>query len=65
MKLSEIAEYIVDNYPESNIAYNNDVIKGCREEWYEESLIDPLLDFTCTKNWVYADVEIQNLHMRR
>ena len=45
MKLSEIAEYIADNYPESNIAYNNDVIKGCREEWYEESLIDPLLDF--------------------
>ena len=45
MKLSEIAEYIVDNYPESNIAYNNDVIKGCREEWYEESLIVPLLDF--------------------
>lgn len=32
MKLSEIAEYIVDNYPESNIAYNNDVIKGYREE---------------------------------
>ena len=32
MKLSEIAEYIADNYPESNIAYNNDVIKGCREE---------------------------------
>lgn len=28
MKLSEIAEYIADNYPESNIAYNNDVIKG-------------------------------------
>lgn len=45
MKLSEIAEYIADNYPESNIAYNNDVIKGCREEWYEESCIDPLLDF--------------------
>lgn len=45
MKLSEIAEYIVDNYPESNIAYNNDVIKGYRKEWYEESLIDPLLDF--------------------
>ncbi len=45
MKLSEIAEYIVDNYPESNIAYNNDVIKGYKKEWYEESLIDPLLDF--------------------
>ena len=45
MKLSEMAEYIADNCPESNIAYNNDVIKGCREEWYEESLIDPLLDF--------------------
>lgn len=45
MKLSEIAEYITENYPESNIAYNNYVIKGCREEWYEESLIDPLLDF--------------------
>lgn len=32
MKLSEIAEYIADNYPESNIAYNNDVIKGDAEK---------------------------------
>ena len=45
MKLSEIAEYIVDNYPDSNIAYNHDVIKGCREEWYEVSIINTLLDF--------------------
>lgn len=51
MKLSEIAEYIVDNYPESNIAYNNDVIKGYRKEWYEESLIDPLT------NEYYLDIE--------
>lgn len=51
MKLSEIAKYIADNYPESNIAYNNDVIKGCREERYEESLIDPLI------NEYYLDIE--------
>lgn len=45
MKLSEIAEYVVDNYPNCYMAYNNEVIKGCREEWYEESLIKPLLNF--------------------
>lgn len=45
MKLSEIAEYIVDNYSDCCMAYNNEVIKGCREEWYEEILIEPLLDF--------------------
>lgn len=45
MRLSEIAEYIVENYPDSNIAYNHDVRKGCREEWYEEFLIEPLMDF--------------------
>lgn len=39
MKLSEIAEYIADNYPESNIAYNNDVIKGWMILWISSNLI--------------------------
>lgn len=33
MKLSEIAKYIADNYPESNIAYNNDVINNGYGLW--------------------------------
>lgn len=45
MKLSEIAEYVVKNYPDCCMAANNDVIKGCREDWYEEHLIDLLMDF--------------------
>ena len=45
MRLSEIAEYIVDNYPYCCLASNHDFIKGCREDWYEESLIDSLMDF--------------------
>ena len=45
MRLSEIAEYIVEKYPDCCMASNNDVNKGCREGWYEESLIDPLMDF--------------------
>lgn len=45
MRLSEIAEYIVKNYPKCNMTYNHDVKKGCREDWYEEYLIDPLMDF--------------------
>ena len=49
MRLSEIAEFIVDNYPDSCIAYNHEVIRGCREDWYEESLIEPLLSFIFMK----------------
>ena len=45
MKLSEIAEFIVKEYPGSCIAYNNIVNSGCRDEWYEEYLIDPLMDY--------------------
>ena len=45
MKLSEIAEYIIEKYPNCCMSNNNDVVKGCREKWYEESLIDPLMDF--------------------
>ena len=45
MRLSEIAEYIVEKYPDCCMAVNNDVNKGCREDWYEEYLIDPLMDF--------------------
>ena len=45
MKLSEIAEYVANNYPDCCMSQNCDVIKGCREKWYEESLIEPLLNF--------------------
>ena len=45
MKLSEIAEFVVEKYPDCCMAVNNVVSKGCREEWYEEYLIDELIDF--------------------
>lgn len=45
MKLSEISEHIVEKYPDCCLASSHDFIKGCREDWYEESLIDPLMDF--------------------
>ena len=45
MKLSEIAEHITEKYPDCCMACNNDVKQGCREEWYEEYLIDLLMDF--------------------
>lgn len=45
MRLSEIAEYVIEKYPDCCMACNNDVTKGCREDWYEESLIDHLMDF--------------------
>ena len=45
MKLSEIAEYVVNNNPGCCMAYNHEVNKGCREDWYEEYLIDPLVSF--------------------
>ena len=43
MRLSEIAEYVLDNNPDCCL--KNKVIKGCREQSYEESLINLLLDF--------------------
>ena len=45
MKLSEIAEFVVEKYHDSCIATNNVVNKGCREDWYEEYLVDELMDF--------------------
>ena len=45
MKLSEIAEFVVEKYPDCCMAVNNVVSKECREEWYEEYLIDELIDF--------------------
>lgn len=45
MKLSEIAEYVANNYPDFCTSQSCKVIKGCREEWYEENLIEPLLNF--------------------
>ena len=32
MKLSEIAEFVVKKYPDSCMAANNVVNKGCRED---------------------------------
>ena len=45
MKLSEIAEYIAGKYPDCCMVVNHDYKDGCREEWYEDYLIDPLMDF--------------------
>lgn len=45
MRLSEIAEFVVEKYPDCCMASNNVVKKGCREDWYEEYLIDELMDF--------------------
>lgn len=45
MKLSEIAEWVVEKYPDCCMSYNNVVSKGCREDWYEEYLIDELMNF--------------------
>lgn len=45
MRLSEIAEYVVEKYPDCCMACNNIIKIGCREEWYEEYLIDELIDF--------------------
>ena len=41
MRLSEIAEHVVDNNP--NCCVRFEVIRDCRTEPYEESLIEPLL----------------------
>lgn len=45
MRLSEIAEFIVEHNQDCCMYYNNNVVKGCREDWYEESLIEPLMDY--------------------
>lgn len=38
---SEIAEHLIKKYPDADI----DVYHGYREDWYEEYLIDYLMDF--------------------
>lgn len=43
MRLSEIAENIVKYHPDCCMAKNYEIINGCREDWYEESLIEPLI----------------------
>ena len=45
MRLSEIAEFIVKNDPNCCMVYNDEIIPGCRENWYEEFLIKPLVDY--------------------
>lgn len=45
MRLSEIAEQLVVKYSDSCMACNDIVKRGCREEWYEEILINELMDF--------------------
>lgn len=42
MRLSEIAEYMIDHHMEESL--ESEVVRGNREKWYEESLIDPLMD---------------------
>lgn len=45
MRLSEIAEFVVKNYPDCCMAENHEYKLGCRDDWYEEYLIDPLMNF--------------------
>lgn len=45
MRLSEIAEYVVKNNPDCCMAVNKAVIHGHRDDWYEESLIDELMNY--------------------
>ncbi len=43
---------------ESNLSLENEVIVGNREEWYEESLIDPLIDY-----YSYDSIKIVRLQV--
>ncbi len=45
MLLSEISEYIIEKYPQSILSESKDINIGCREDWYEEYLIDILMDY--------------------
>lgn len=45
MLMSEISEYIVNKYSDCCMAVNNIVDNGCREDWYEEYLVDELISF--------------------
>lgn len=45
MRLSEIAEYIVEHNPECYMARNHTVSKGCRDSEYEWYLIEYLMDY--------------------
>ena len=45
MRPSEIAEFIVEHNQDCCMYYNNNIVQGCREDWYEESLIEPLMDY--------------------
>lgn len=45
MKLSEIAEFVVKNYPDCCMSKNHEYKLGCRDDWYEDYLINPLMDF--------------------
>lgn len=42
MRLSEIAEYMIDHHMEESL--ESEVVCGNHEKWYEKSLIDPLMD---------------------
>ena len=53
MRLSEIAEYIIEYNQHCIMCYKNNIIQGCREDWYEESLIDPLLDY-----YMYEELDL-------
>ena len=42
MRLSEIAEYMIEHHMGESL--ESEVVRGNHEKWYEESLIDPLMD---------------------
>lgn len=45
MRLSEIARYVVECEPCGYMHLDSEYIKGCDEDWYNESLIQPLMDY--------------------
>lgn len=45
MRLSEIAQHVVECDPCGYMHLSNEYIKDCKEDWYEESLIRPLMDY--------------------
>ena len=51
MRLSEIAEWVVKYHPDCLMVPNHTVVDGCREDWYEKSLIEPLMSY-----WMYEDL---------
>lgn len=48
-RLSEIAEFVIEKYPDCCMESNGVANKECREGWYEEALINELMDFFASR----------------